>query len=78
MFQVNRAVSSPNMMIFRVLEDYAVVFFGSALFKTLRLFIVAAFSIHFFACIFYRVKVPSDSFLLRVLKKNCSIAASLQ
>ena len=42
----------------RVLEDYAVVFFGSALFKTLRLFIVAAFSIHFFACIFYRVKVP--------------------
>ena len=42
-------------------EDYAVVFFGSSLFKIVRLFVVAAFSIHFFACLFYRVKVASFS-----------------
>ena len=37
------------------------VFFGSSLFKIVRLFVVAAFSIHFFACLFYRVKVASFS-----------------
>ena len=40
----------------RMVEDYAVVFFGSAAFKMLRIFVVAAFSVHLFACIFYRVK----------------------
>ena len=44
----------------RVVEDYAVVFFGSAAFKMLRLFVVAAFSVHMFACIFYRVKDNSN------------------
>ncbi len=44
----------------RVVEDYAVVFFGSATFKMLRLFIVAAFSVHVFACVFYRVKDSID------------------
>jgi hypothetical protein len=38
------------------LEDYAVVYFGSAVFKIIRLLLVAIFSVHFFACIFYRVK----------------------
>ena len=47
-----------ELLIFRAVEDYAVVFFGSALFKMLRLFVVTAFSVHFFACIFYHVKVP--------------------
>ena len=40
----------------RDLEDYAVVYFGSALFKIIRLLLVATFCVHFFACIFYRVK----------------------
>ncbi len=38
------------------MEDYAVVYFGSSLFKILRLLFIAIFSVHFFACIFYRVK----------------------
>ncbi len=40
----------------RDLEDYAVVYFGSAVFKIVRLLLVAIFSVHFFACIFFRVK----------------------
>ena len=43
----------------RVVEDYAVVFFGSSLFKILRLFIVALFTIHFFTCLFYHVKAST-------------------
>jgi hypothetical protein len=39
-----------------VVEDYGVVFFGSAAFKMLRLFVITAFGVHMFACIFYRVK----------------------
>ncbi len=46
---------------FRSLEDVAVVMIGSAFFKMLRLFIVAAFLIHFFACIFYNIKVASTT-----------------
>ena len=46
----------------RSIEDYAVVYVGSPLFKIMRLIIVAIFSIHLFACIFYRVKeVSADS-----------------
>jgi hypothetical protein len=37
-----------------------VAFFGSACFKMLRLFIVAAFNVHFFACMFYRVKMQDE------------------
>ena len=51
---VNEKVSPP---VPRVLEDYAVVFFGSVLFKIIRLFVVAAFVIHLHACLFYRIKV---------------------
>ncbi len=48
--------------VHRAIEDYAVVYVGSPLFKILRLIIVAIFSIHLFACIFYRVKeVSADS-----------------
>ena len=41
----------------RIIEDYAVVYFGSALYKILRLLLVALFSVHIFACAFFRVKV---------------------
>jgi hypothetical protein len=43
-----------------VLEDYAVVFFGSSCFKIIRLFVIAGFSVHLFGCIFYRVKMESN------------------
>jgi hypothetical protein len=36
-----------------------VVYVGSPLFKIVRLIIIAIFSIHLFACIFYRVKEVS-------------------
>ena len=39
-----------------MIEDYAVVYFGSAIFKITRLLVIATSSVHFFACIFYRVK----------------------
>jgi hypothetical protein len=48
----------------RVIEDYAVVYFGSALFKIIRLLLIATISVHFFACIFYRVKVGSSEELV--------------
>ncbi len=41
------------------MEDYTVVYLGAALFKILRLLLVGAFSVHFFACVFYRVKIVS-------------------
>jgi hypothetical protein len=43
----------------RLIEDYAVVYLGSAIFKIARLLVVATFSVHFFACVFYRVKLNS-------------------
>ena len=43
----------------RLVEDYAIVYCGATLFKVLRLIIVAASSVHFFACIFFRVKILS-------------------
>ena len=49
---------------FRVVEDYAVVFLGSALFQIIRLFIVAIFTIHFFTCLFYHTKVSAALKLL--------------
>jgi len=39
-----------------VLEDYAVLYFGSAIFKIGRLLFIAMLCVHFFACIYYRVK----------------------
>jgi hypothetical protein len=44
-----------------MIEDYAVVYFGSAIFKITRLLVIATSSVHFFACIFYRVKEASAS-----------------
>jgi hypothetical protein len=41
------------------LEDIAVVYLGSAVFKIARLTYVALFCVHLFACIFYRVKMES-------------------
>ena len=41
----------------RVIEDYAVVYFGSALFKIGRLLVIATFSVHIFACVYFRVKI---------------------
>jgi hypothetical protein len=43
----------------RLLEDYAIVYCGDTLFKVVRLILVGAFSVHFFACIFFRVKIVS-------------------
>jgi hypothetical protein len=36
-----------------------VLYFGSSVFKIARLLFVALLSVHFFACIFYRVKKDS-------------------
>jgi hypothetical protein len=38
------------------LEDLAVVYLGSAVFKIARLALVALFCVHLFACIFFWVK----------------------
>ncbi len=43
----------------RTIEDYAVVYLGSALFKVARLVIIAMYTVHFGACIFFRVKMNS-------------------
>jgi hypothetical protein len=43
----------------RAVEDYGVVYLGSAIFKIARLTFIALFFVHLFACIFYRVKETS-------------------
>ena len=48
-----------GMFLSRLVEDFAVVYFGDTLFKALRLAVLGASSVHFFACIFYRVKILS-------------------
>jgi hypothetical protein len=40
-----------------MVHDYAVLLFGSAAFKLVRLAIGAVLVVHMFACGFYRVKV---------------------
>jgi len=40
-------------------EDYAMIIFGPGLFRIVRLFAVVVLTIHFFACLFWRVKVCS-------------------
>ncbi len=37
------------------------VYIGSAVFKILKLLAVATFSVHLFACMFYRIKVMSSA-----------------
>ena len=39
-----------------ILEDYAVIYLGSSVFKIVRLLLVALLSVHYFACIFFAVK----------------------
>ncbi len=41
------------------MEDYGVIYLGSAVFKIARLLFIAMFSVHLFACIFFRVKVAT-------------------
>jgi hypothetical protein len=43
----------------RVVEDYGVIYLGSAIFKIARLLFIAMFSVHIFACVFFRVKIAS-------------------
>ncbi len=50
-----------NVPRFRIVEDYGVIYLGSAVFKIARLLFIAMFSVHLFACIFFRVKVISAS-----------------
>jgi hypothetical protein len=45
----------------RVVEDYGVIYLGSAVFKIARLLFIAMFSVHMFACLFYRVKIISSA-----------------
>ena len=40
----------------RIIQDYAVLYFGSAIFKVGRLLFIAMLGVHLFACIYYRVK----------------------
>ena len=42
-----------------IIEDYAVLYFGSAMFKICRLLLIAMSSVHIFACAFHRVKKES-------------------
>jgi hypothetical protein len=41
------------------MEDVAVVYMGSAVFKIFRLTFIALFSVHLFACIFFWVKLET-------------------
>jgi hypothetical protein len=43
----------------RAVEDYGVIYLGSAIFKIARLLLIAMFSVHIFACVFFRVKIVS-------------------
>jgi hypothetical protein len=40
-------------------EDYAVLLFGSSIFKILRLLMIALVFVHLFACAYFRVKKES-------------------
>ena len=42
-----------------MVEDYAVIYCGSAIFKIARLLFVAMLCVHMFACAFYKVKQES-------------------
>jgi hypothetical protein len=64
----------------RVVEDYGVIYLGSAIFKIARLLFIALFSVHFFACIFFRVKIASaytpEDVALFYTSKNVAINVS--
>ncbi len=57
--QINIPLNKSYHLCDRTIEDYAVVYLGSILFKITRLVIVAMFTVHFGACIFFRVKMNS-------------------
>ncbi len=59
----------------RAAEDYAVVYLGASIFKITRLLLVAVSSVHFFACIFFKVKgFPySPNFALKSLGQHCPL-----
>ena len=57
--QILIIVPAPGWWFGRVIEDYVVLYCGSAMFKIARLLFVALLSIHFFASLFYRVKKES-------------------
>ncbi len=44
-----------------MIEDYAVVFFGSTWYKMLRLCFIAGLAVHLFACIFFQVKSKNEN-----------------
>jgi hypothetical protein len=52
----NHPCSLQLTSLLRILEDYAVLYLGSAIFKIARLLFIAMLCVHFFACIYYRVK----------------------
>ena len=54
-------MSSTRRISRRILQDYIVFHFGSAVFKIFRLLAVAMLCVHGFACAFYRVKRESAS-----------------
>ena len=54
-----QSITAKFVSLCREVEDYAVLYFGSAIFKVARLLFIAGISVHFFACIFYRVKHES-------------------
>ena len=65
----------------RVVEDYGVIYLGSAVFKIARLLFIAMFSVHMFACIFYRIKIVSayaaEDVTLFYTSKNVPVDVSL-
>jgi hypothetical protein len=67
--------------LIRVVEDYGVIYLGSAVFKIARLLFIAMFSVHFFACIFFRVKIVSaateDDVIAFYTSKNVAQDVSL-
>ncbi len=42
------------------MKDYAVIYFGSAIFKISRLLFIAMMCVHVFACGFYKIKKESE------------------
>ena len=50
-----------DVFLCRLVEDYGMIYLGSPVFKITRLLFVAMFSVHLFACIYFRVKVSSAS-----------------
>ena len=61
-----------------MIEDYAVVFVGSAWYKMLRLCFIAGFAVHLFACIFFQVKSKNDNAIGFYSAKSVEIDVSFK